>query len=86
MGPKRRHTAHAPPVTEEDFVAHTARTGPDGGFLGEKIDWEEFVVQKLGHSVEECPKTAMQARPEPAEGAHFYPTYSRSFMPTTRGY
>jgi hypothetical protein len=27
------------------------------------------VVQKLGHSVEVCPKTAMQRIPETAEGA-----------------
>jgi hypothetical protein len=71
MGPKRRRTAHAPPITDEDFVEHTARTGPEGGFLGKKIDWEEFVVQKLGHSVEVCPKTAMQARLETAEGPTF---------------
>ena len=38
---------------------------------GKKINWEEFVVQKLGHSVEVCPRTVMQSRPETAEGPIF---------------
>ena len=68
MGPKRRRTAHAPPTTDENFVEHTARTGPEGGFLGKKSTGRNLWCKSWDTAWKYAPRQPCNADPRVRRG------------------